>query len=242
MSLLNWRNGAALLFFLSTTAAHCGEGAREIWNEPIARGWMDSHIAAVQRARHIRPSYQLSGTQIWASGIAPSGKHAFAHTDFDRTVGAKLQPFRDLNLRVGTSLTRSGGEDRLLYSVASWEAFWSGEQTEWGGLALGLSTVGSMDNVEAAYAQSLSGTFGIPLDLPHAEWHAELQVSPSINLDASSGSIGSSVLSEIRGQTVIGSRNGTYRSLLNVSVGYSLAPDARRVASGKLELRILPNL
>jgi hypothetical protein len=242
MTLRICRKGAALLFLLSTVSAHSGEDTREIWDKPVTRVWMNNNIAAVHRARRASPSFRLAGTQISASGIAPSSMHAFAPNNFDRTVGAKLQPFDDLNFKVGTALTRSGSEEGFLSSIASWEAFWLGDRKGSEGLALGLSTVGTMDNLQAGYSQSLSGTLAMPLDVPLAGWRADFQVSPSINLDASSGSMSSGLFSEIRGRTVISSHDSSLRSVLNVSLGYSLAPHAQPVASGKLELIISPNL
>jgi hypothetical protein len=44
------------------------------------------------------------------------------------------------------------------------------------------------------------------------------------------------------GEKVLGSRADAFRSTVNVSLGYSLAPDARPAASARLEFRIGPNL
>jgi hypothetical protein len=203
---------------------------------------MNDHLAVTGSMRRTRPAYRLRRTEIWANGLAPSGMQAFIPNDFDRTVGAKLQPFHDLNFKVGTALTRSGGDDRLLSSAATWEAFWSKELEPWEGVTVGLSTSGSLDNLQSAYSQSVRGTFGIPLDLPLDAWRTEFRLSPSMILDASSGSLAGGLLSEIKGQTVISSRDDPFRSVLNVKVGYGLAPDTRPVASAKLELRISPNL
>lgn len=174
---------------------------------------MNDNLAVTGSIHRTHPAYRLRRTEIWASGLAPSGMQAFIPNDFDRTVGAKLQPFHDLNFKVGTALTRSGGDDRLLSSAATWEAFWSKELEPWEGVTVGLSTSGSLDNLQSAYSQSVRGTFGIPLDLPLDAWRTEFRLSPSMILDASSGSLAGGLLSEIKGQTVISSRDDPFRSV-----------------------------
>ncbi|MFD0464633.1 hypothetical protein ACFQY9_25200 [Microvirga aerilata] len=44
------------------------------------------------------------------------------------------------------------------------------------------------------------------------------------------------------GQTQLGRPTDRLKSVLNVTLGYGLAPSARPVASAKVELRITPNL
>jgi len=62
-----------------------------------------------------------------------------------------------------------------------------------------------------------------------------------MNLDVASRAISTGVRSEIVGETVLSAPDDEYRSVLNVMLGYGLAPDAQPVASAKLELRIQPN-
>ena len=166
---------------------------------------------------------------------------AFALTPADRAVGAKLQPFPELDFRVGTSLAR-GGTDSLLSSTTQWEASWSREWAGWGGLSAGLSTTGAVNNLHSGYSQALNGVIGIPLEVPLKHLHTELRLSPSMTLDMLDKAVGAGFLSEIMGQTVLSSRRSPYKSTLNVKLGYHLAPEARPVASARLELRITPNL
>lgn len=174
--------------------------------------------------------------------MAASSLSSFTPSNFDRTLGAKLQPFHDWNLRIGTELTRSGGKESFLSSKAMWETFWSQDVKRLGGLTVGFSTTGSVDNAQTDYLQSFSGSVNVPLNLPLNTWNTELRVTPSMNVDVSNGALSSSLLSEVMGQKVLSSQEDTFKSTLNVKLGYSLAPDARPAASAKLELRISPNL
>lgn len=212
----------------------------EIWGENITSTWLDDHVAA-KRAARPRPSPRLSRTQVWASGIARTDMQAFLPTDFDRAVGAKMQPFQDYNFLIGTELVRAGGEASLLSSKASWEAFL---KRDWErlGVTVGLSTAGFLDSVQTGYSQSISGTLDIPLNFSLQAWSTELRLSPSMNLDGLSGDISSGLLSEIVGQTRLTSPADRFRSDLNVRLGYGVAPNTRPVASATLELRISPNL
>jgi hypothetical protein len=166
---------------------------------------------------------------------------AFLPTDFDRAIGAKMQPFQDYNFLVGTELIRGGGKSSFLSSKASWEAFL---RRDWErlGVRIGLTTAGSLDSVQSGYWQSIGGSMDIPLDMSLHAWRTELRLSPSMNLDSLSGDIGAALLSEIVGQTLLTSPADRFRSELNVRLGYGLAPNARPTASAKLELRIAPNL
>jgi hypothetical protein len=212
----------------------------EIWSKNITSSWLDDHVSA-KRASRPRYSPLLNRTQVWTNGIARSDMNAFLPTDFDRAVGAKMQPFQDYNFLVGTELIRGGGESSFLSSKASWEAFL---KRDWErlGVTLGLSTGGFVDSVQNGYSQSLSGTMGIPLDLSLQTWSTELRLSPSMNLDGLSGDISTGLLSEIISQARLTSPTDRFRSDLNVRLGYGVAPNTRPVASATLELRISPNL
>jgi hypothetical protein len=153
-----------------------------------------------------------------------------------------MQPFQEWNFMIGTELTRSGGESRFLASKAMWESFWSRDVETLGGLKIGLSTMGSVDNAQTDYLQSFSGSVSVPLDLPLSSWRMELRATPSMNVDVSNGALSSHLMSEIMGQTELSSQDAAFRSILNVSVGYSLAPDTRPAAAARLELRISPKL
>jgi hypothetical protein len=213
----------------------------EIWSENITSAWLDNHVAA-RRAGRPRSSPRLSRTQIWANNIARSDMQAFVPTDFDRAVGAKMQPFHDYNFLVGTELIRGSGEVSLLSSKATWEAFLTRDWERLGGVRFGLSTAGFVDSIQSGYSQSVSGTMDIPLDLSLHTWSTELRLSPSMNLDSLNGDISTGLLSEIIGQTRLTTPADRFRSELNVRLGYGLAPNTRPVASARLELRIAPNL
>jgi hypothetical protein len=231
-----------LLYVLAVPAAAFASEDGSIWDASISRGWLDDHVAAAQHASRSGSTYRLNRTQVWTGGIAASGMQAFAPHEFDRAVGAKLQPFQSLNLMLGTELTRSGGDNRFLSSRTSWEAFWSHAGQKAGGLRLGFATAGSLINNQAGYSQSLTGTLDVPLDLLTEIWSTELRLSPNMSIDAMDGVVSSGLVSEIRSRKVLSSRADPYRSVLNLSLGYGLAPDTRPTASAKLELRITPNL
>ncbi len=236
------KNIAALLpcFFFVPDAAHALED--EVWGASITRTWLSEHVAVKQQTASPPSSFTSSRIQTWANGVASSSVSAFTASGFDKTVGAKLQPFQDWNLKVGTELTRSSGEDRFLSSKAMWETFWSQDVKRLGGVTIGLSTTGSLDNAQTDYLQSFSGSVNMPLDLPLNAWNMEFRVTPSMNVDVSNGALTSSLLSEVISQKVLSSQDDAFQSTLNVKVGYSLAPDARPAASAKLEFRISPNL
>jgi hypothetical protein len=242
MLLLFQKWGTALLCLLLASSAAYAEDDQEIWETSLTRVWLDDHVAAAQGAPRTRASYKLARTQIWTNGILRSDAHAFVPTDFDRAVGAKLQPFHDLNLNIGTELIRGGGDNRFLSSRASWEAFWAEDWENFGGIKLGLSTSGSLASLQSAYSQSVGGSLGVPFALPLDMWRTELRLSPSMNLDLSNGVVGTALMSEILGQKVLSSPADAFRSVLNVRVGYGIAPNAHPSASARLELRISPNL
>jgi hypothetical protein len=234
-----FRRWVSLLLALMAMSAAAAADEVEIWSESITSAWLDNHVAA-RRSIRPRPPARLSRTQVWASNIARSDMQAFMPTDFDRAVGAKMQPFQDYNFLVGTELIH-GGESRFLSSKASWEAFL---KRDWErlGMTLGLSTAGYVDSVANGYSQSVIGTMDIPLDLSLHTWSTGLRLSPSMSLDSLKGDISTGLLSEIVGQTQLTSPADRFRSELNVRLGYGLAPNARPVASARLELRIAPNL
>lgn len=239
MTLLLRRLASLILALLAmSTIAVANED--EIWNQKITSTWLDDHVAA-GRASRPRHSPLLNRTQVWSNGIARSDKHAFLPTDFDRAIGAKMQPFQDYNFLLGTELIRGGGESTFLSSKASWEAFL---KRDWErlGVTLGLSTAGFLDSVQYGYSQSVSGIMGVPLDLSLQTWSTELRLSPSMNLDGLSGDVSAGLLSEIVGQTRLTAPTDRFRSDLNVRLGYGVAPNTRPVASATLELRISPNL
>jgi hypothetical protein len=208
----------------------------------VTSAWLDEHIAVRRAGSSPKALFSLSRTQIWTSGLARTEAAAFNPDTFDRMLGAKLQPFNDLNLRIGTELIRSGSVDGNLTSRANWEAFWSRQSDVFGGMNLGLSTGGSMATLNSGYSHSVSGTLGIPLDLPLEKWHTQVRLSPNMNVDMANGTVGSGLMSEIMGQTVLSSQADPFKSVLNVKVGYGVAQDARPAASAMLEIRISPNL
>ncbi|MXQ11323.1 hypothetical protein [Microvirga makkahensis] len=197
---------------------------------------------AVWRAKAPRTAFSLSRTQTWANGLAPSRIPAFTPSTIDKTVGAKMQPFQDWNLLIGTELIRSGGQSGLLSSKSMWESSWSQDLEEYGRLRVGFSTTGSLDNRQADYFQSFSGSLNVPLDLPLSAWNLELRLSPTMNVDVSHGSLSSNLISELVGQTVLSAQDAAFRSTLDLSVGYSFAPDTRPAASARLQLTISPKL
>jgi hypothetical protein len=214
----------------------------EIWNRNLTPAWLDGHVAASRPGRQKRPSYDLNRTQVWANGMIRSPAQNFHSGAAGHSVGAKLQPLHDYNFLVGTELIRGGGYQGPLQSKAMWEAFVTRDWESLGGVTFGLSTAGFMDMTSHGYAQSVSGAMGIPLDLPLQSWSTQLRFAPSINLDAANGDFSTGLLSEVTGQTLLSAPTARFRSVLNVSLGYGLAPRTQPSASARLELRITPNL
>jgi hypothetical protein len=214
----------------------------EIWSRKLTSEWLDQHVAAARRDKRTRASYSLNRTQIWANGMNRSPAQGFRPNAEGHSLGAKLQPLRDYNLLLGTELIRGGGYQGPLSSKAMWEAFMTRQWEGLGGVTFDLATAGFVDTVGSAYSQSVSGTVGIPLDLPLQAWSTELRLSPNLNLDASSGDFSAGLMSEMISQTQLSAPAGRLRSVLNITLGYGVAPSTRPVASAKLELKIFPNL
>lgn len=229
-----------LPFTLGDATAQADEA--EIWTGNLTSEWLDQHVAAMRRGKRHPASYSLSRTQVWANGMARNPVQGFQPIAAGHSLGAKLQPLRDYNFLLGTELIRGGGFQGALSSKATWEAFMTREWEGLGGLTFGLTTAGFVDTVSSAYSQSVSGTMGIPVDLPLHAWSTELRLSPSLNLDASSGDLSTGLLSEVMSQTQLSAPTDRFRSVLNITLGYGLAPSTRPVASARLELRISPNL
>ena len=240
--LLQFRKVVVFLFCVLALSSVARALEAEEWDAAVAEPWPVGDALIVRRVEAPPGGYSLSRTQTWANGLVASKLPAFTPSNVDRTVGAKMQPFQEWNFMIGTELTRSGGENRFLASKAMWESFWSRDVETLGGLKIGLSTMGSVDNAQTDYLQSFSGSVSVPLDLPLHSWRMELRATPSMNVDVSNGALSSHLMSEIMGQTELGSQDAAFRSTLNVSVGYSLAPDTRPAAAARLELRISPKL
>ena len=245
MFLLLRRPECLLLFLvLGSTASWAQETTQEadIWSANLTPQWLDEHVAVSRRSKRPRSSYNLQRTQVWTNGLARSPVQSFQRNASDHAVGAKLQPLHDYNFLVGTELIRGGGYQGSLQSKATWEAFTTHDWESLGGVTFGLSTAGFMDMTSHGYAQSVSGTMGIPLDLPLQSWNTRLRFAPSISLDAANGDFSTGLLSEVMGQALLSAPADRLKSVLNVSIGYGLAPRTQPVASARLELRITPNL
>ncbi|MBM6594705.1 hypothetical protein [Microvirga pudoricolor] len=210
----------------------------EIWTERLTKSWMDDHVALPTHG----PATTFTRAQVWTSGIQRTDMQAFATSASDRTLGAKVRPFGDLDLSVGTAFTRDGTTARLVSSSVNWEAAWSQTYKPYGDLTLGVNTTGTMAGLEAGYAQSVTGSVGIPLSVSVGLWSTELRLSPNMNVNTASGTLGTRLTSEIVSRKVLSARNDAFTSVLDMKVGYGIAPDARPDATARLELRISPNL
>jgi hypothetical protein len=212
-----------------------------IWTTRLTKTWMDDHVAVSDTEKPVSPA-SLTRTQVWTSGLHQSDMQAFATDASDRTLGAKVQPFSDWDLRVGTAFTRDGTTARLVSSSVNWEAAWSQTFKPYGNMILGLSTTGTMAGQQSGYAQSVTGSVGIPLNVSVGLWSTELRLSPNMNVDTASGTLGTHLTSELVTKRVLSARNDAFTSVLNMRVGYGIAPDSRPDAAARLELRISPNL
>ncbi|RDI60260.1 hypothetical protein [Microvirga subterranea] len=234
------RQAALALMLLAPATAHAAED--EIWNAWITPSWLDAHVAALRSTPGTRRAYALNRTEIWASGIARSTKEAFGASRLDEAVGARLRPFQDIAFTVGTAIAHTGEFTRSLSSSVNWESSWSRRLKRLGGLKVDLTTAGAFGSGHTAYSQSISGTLGIPLELPLGTWTTELKLSPSMNLDMASGEVGTHLASELVGRTVLGSETDAFSSVLNLKIGYGFAPETRPSAFAGVEIRITPNL
>jgi len=232
---------AALIgLLLCPTSVHAAED--EIWNSRITQSWLDDHVSVVRRPRFTHPRFTLDRTQVWASGILKSDTQAFAPSPSDRVFGAKLQPFHDLAFLIGTEFVRPDDGSSYISSRLSWETSWTRDWESLGGLTLGLATAGSVGNRQTGYSQSVSGTLGVPLGSFIEKWDTQFRLVPSMSVDTATGAIGSNLTSEIVTQRVLGSQISAFRSVLNLKLGYNLAPDTRPAAFAGMEIRISPNL
>jgi hypothetical protein len=240
MTIFDYRLLAALPFLLGSSTLAAAEEASDIWNSPITKAWMDDHVAV--RSQEGPALSAFGRAQIWTSGIARSDMQGFAATPSDKSIGAKMQPFGDLDLRIGTEVTRHGETARFVPPRVNWETSWSRDWKGLGGLKVGLATTGSVGTLEANYTQSVSGSVGIPLHSSVDLWSTEFRLSPNMNLDTSTRAVGTSLTSEIVSRKVLSRRADAFNSVLNMKIGYDVAPAARPAASARLELRISPNL
>jgi hypothetical protein len=214
----------------------------EIWDSRITQAWLDEHVAFAQKRTSARSSYALARTQVWTNGLARSHRPAFTVMPPDRIVGARLQPFRHRSLMIGTELARPGDAAGSVSSRISWETSWSRGWEKFGGLTLDLAAAGALGSHQTGYSQSVNGTLGFSLDGPLTEWTTEFRLSPGLNLDTSSGTVGTHLTSQIVSQTALGSRTGAFRSVLNLRLGYDMAPETRPAAFARMEISIKPNL
>jgi hypothetical protein len=224
---------------VASTAALASED--EIWSANTSSGWIKDHIAAERRMSRLRSTYRLKRTQVWANGLDRSGMQAFDPNAFDPTVGAKLQPLRNYDFYIGTELIRNQAETGGLSSKATWEAFLTRDWKGLSGITLGIAASGSVDTVQKGYTQSVAGTVDIPLNVPLRSWDTALRLSPNANLDALNGDFSTSLMAEVMGQTQLTSPADRFKSVLNIRLGYGVAPGTRPAASATLELRITPN-
>jgi hypothetical protein len=231
--------GVMLILVLGTVAARAEEA--EIWSTDLTSSWLNDNISVKRYKPRTRTPYNLNRTQVWANGLARNAAQGFQPSAADQSVGAKLLLLHDYNFLLGTELVR-GGNHGSLSSKATWEAFVTQDWKGLGGATFGLSTAGFVDIASSGYSQSISGTMAIPLDLPLQAWSTQVRLSPNLNLDASSGDFSTGLMSEVMSQTHLSGPTDRFTSVLNVTLGYGIAPSTRPTASARVELRITPNL
>ncbi|AWM88667.1 hypothetical protein [Microvirga sp. 17 mud 1-3] len=210
------------------------------WDETWDQAWNAENVDIDRYRALSAPKIPTFGrTEVWSSGLI--GSPAAVASPSQRAVGAKLRPFADLDLLVGTQMSRNLDIDQALNARMDWQLTWS---RQWAAEALeiGLTTTGAVDPASAVYTQSAGGSLGIRLPSAGTPWDAQLVVSPNINLDTTTGGWSSSLRSEIVAQRVLTTHKSPIRSVVNIRMGYDFAPETHPTASATLQLSFSPKI
>jgi hypothetical protein len=199
--------------------------------------WLAEHLQTVRRTRsNPAGTYGLTGATIWSRGLKEPARPS-STAPSEKAMGARIRPFREMDLTVGTQMARSGDAERVLRSEVNWQMSWSRELDSLEGVQLGFTTLGAVESLHGAYTQSLEGSLGVPVLQDRGLGETKLKVSPRLAYDALAGTWRPSLAPEIVNDTMLTGAAAPFRSVLSLRLGSDLAPDARPSATARVELR-----
>jgi hypothetical protein len=228
------------LFASGGTAASALEDAAPetaTWNQ----AWNAEHMDARCYQAFAAPKASLfQRTEFWSSGVARPSATPVAPLS-QKTVGARLRPFADYDLHFGTEMSRSLDSAHDLNAKVDWQLAWS---RQWNGEALefALTTSGAVDRVSTTYSQSAGGSVGVRLPSTALPWETRIVVTPSVNLDTATGLWNPNLRSEIVAKRVLTSHRSPIESVVDIRMGYDVAPDAQPAASATVQLSFSPRI
>jgi hypothetical protein len=174
-----------------------------------------------------------------------SGASAFALAEKaaeDKALGINWRPWSDTNLEVGMNINQPAGHPHNpIESDLSWQYGWERRGNGPGALGFGLSAHGAVGMLRPGLSQTLASSVGVQL-IRSSDWFsAQAALSPQVSFDAVAKTWEASVVPEIRAGTVLTPSSSHFRSVLNVRLGYRLAPETSPELSAGIELRISPD-
>jgi hypothetical protein len=228
---------ASLIFYPSITY---GWEEHETISSNIQDAWLADHLATVRRTSQPRStSLDFTETKIWTRGLKDSAALTPVPRS-DKAMGAKLRPFKEVDLVVGTELSESRGIDPLYRSELNWQLSWSQRLDSFAGLRLGLATTGAVESLQGGFTQGLKGSLGVQLPSQETWGNAQIRLSPQLSFDALNGTWRPSVVPELVSDTVLNSSAAPLKTLLSLRVGSDLTPETQPSASARVELKIVP--
>ncbi len=202
--------------------------------------WLVDHLETVRRT-HVSSSasFQLANANVWSRGLDESDEQLPVPVPLDKAMGARVRPFSDFNLLIGTELSRHEDTGRALRSEFNWQFSWSHASRDLEGVSLGFGTSGSVESLHGGMSQSVNGSVGVRL-ISSDNWKARLRLSPRLSYGSQDHTWHPSVAPELISETVLSAATDPFLSLLNLRLGYDLAPDTRPSATARVELRFVP--
>jgi hypothetical protein len=184
-------------------------------------------------------TFAIPDLKVSARGLAEADGQPLVPPD-EQAVGAKLRPFKDLDLLIGTEMSRSPDAEAALHQEFNWQFSWSRRWDDWAGLKVDVSTTGAVDAQRTGLPERVGGSVGIPLFRDTAAWETQLRLSQSLTLDAATGTWKGAVTPELVTEKALSPTSAPMRSVLSVKLGSGVTPDAQPSASAKVEFRISP--
>lgn len=233
-----------ILSFAAFAFLASGHSASALEDDANPFGWDQGwNVQDIELARD-HTGAKSSGTrrsEVWSSGLSRDTSSALVPQS-RRSVGAKLRPFEDVDLLIGTEMSRDLDPKQNLNSKTDWQIGWSRQWKDAKNLEIGVLTTGLLDNTNAAYSQSAGGSIGIRVLPDETPWNARLVVSPTVNLDTASGIWNTRLKSEIVTEKILSSRKSPIESVMNIRMGYDFERDTRPAASARFELTFSPKI
>ena len=228
----------ALLLLIPSSQAAAFEVEEGVGQGPDGE-WLTSHVETVRRAHEVQPlSVHLSNANVWSRGLDRQDPSSPVAGPMDKAMGARVRLLKDYDLQVGTALSRHEDTGRALRSEFNWQFSWSHALRDLGGVSFGLGAGGAVESLHGGLSQSVRGSLGLPL-ITHENWKARLRVSPQVSYDSQSHQWRSNLVPEFVSERILSSTSAPFLSLLNLRVGYDLAPQSRPSATARLELRFV---